>query len=53
MDATEERTTLKVIKVIVNPDVCHNGTCTLPKRQDVLGPYCSWLCRNEDKRCNN
>ncbi len=50
MNATRKQFVVKVIKVIVNPNVCHNGTCTLPKRQNVLGPYCSWLCRNEDKR---
>lgn len=50
MRANTKRVVIKCVKVIVNPDVCHNGTCTAPKRQDVLGPYCSWLCRNEDKR---
>lgn len=51
MDATREKPmVIKVIRVIVDPDTCHNGDCMRPKRQDVLGPYCSWLCRNEDKR---
>lgn len=50
MNATEKRDVIKVIAVTVNHDVCHNGTCVAPKRRDVLGPYCSWLCRNEDKR---
>lgn len=49
MTVTGKQVAIEVIRVTVNPNVCHNGACTLPKRQDVLGPYCSWRCRNEEK----